>query len=81
MLSFCKIDILENFRKIHMKTPVPESLFNRVTGLLSVTLLKRNSDTGVFLLMLPNFLEHLFRKNLRGTVSKMSKDFIFFRSW
>ena len=41
MLSFCKIDILENFRKIHMKTPVPESLFNRVTGLLCVTLFKK----------------------------------------
>ena len=32
-----------------MKTPVPESLFNKIVGLQSVTLLKRNFDTGDFL--------------------------------
>ena len=32
-----------------MKTPVPESLLNKVVGLQSVTSLKRNSDAGVFL--------------------------------
>ena len=35
---------LQKFRNIHMKTPVLESLFNKVA-----TLLKRASNTGVFL--------------------------------
>ena len=29
------------FRKIHRKTPVPESLFNKVAGLRPATLLKK----------------------------------------
>ena len=37
---FCKKGVLKNFTKFH-KTPVPESLFNRVAGLKSVNLLKR----------------------------------------
>ena len=39
-----KIDIPGKFRKTHMKTPVPESLFNNVVGLQSVTFLKRNLE-------------------------------------
>ena len=37
------------FRKFHRKTPVLEILFNKVTSLRSATLLKRDSNTGVFL--------------------------------
>ena len=37
------------FRKIHRKTPVPESFFNKVAGLRAATLLKRDFDTGAFL--------------------------------
>ena len=37
------------FRKFLMKRSLPRSLFNKVAGLHSATLLRRNSDTGVFL--------------------------------
>ena len=47
-------DVLQNrcaekFRKFHSKTPVLESLFNKVQGFRSATLSKRDSNTGVFL--------------------------------
>ena len=32
----------KKFSKIHRKTPVPESLFNKVTGLRPTTSLKKN---------------------------------------
>ena len=35
-----------------MKTPAPESLFNKAGGLQSVTLLKRNSDVAISLWIL-----------------------------
>ena len=35
--------------KVHRKTPMLESLFNKVAGLRPVTLLKRDSNIGVFL--------------------------------
>ena len=35
--------------KIHWKTPVLESLFNKAAGLRPVTLLKRHFSTGAFL--------------------------------
>ena len=40
---------LKDFTKIHRKTPLLESLFNKVAGLKTATLLKRDSSTGVFL--------------------------------
>ena len=49
-----------NFCKIHRETPVLKSLFNKVAGLRPATSWKRDSDTGVFLWILRNFLEHLF---------------------
>ena len=36
------------FRRIHRKTPVPESLFNKVAGFRQLYQ-KRDSGTGVFL--------------------------------
>ena len=41
--------IAGQFRNIHRKTPLPETLFNKVAGLRPGTLLKRDSNTGVFL--------------------------------
>ena len=41
---------------------MPESLFNKVAGLQACKFLKRLTNTGVFLWMLRNFLEHLFWK-------------------
>ena len=57
-------DVLQNrcceeFCNIHRETPVLESLFNKVAGLRSATLLKENSSTGAFLWILRNFWEHL----------------------
>ena len=49
-----------------MKTPVLESLFNKVACLRSSTLLKRDSNTGVLLWILRNFQEQLFLKKTFG---------------
>ena len=45
---FCKKRYSLKFRKFHRKTPVMESLYNKVGNLLK-TLLKRDSNTDVFL--------------------------------
>ena len=44
---FNKIGLLKIFCKIHRKTPVLESLFNKVTGLYPATLLKENTPIQV----------------------------------
>ena len=49
--------------RIHRKTRVPESLFNKVAGLrpqASVTLLKKDSGTGVFPWILQHIKDDLF---------------------
>ena len=38
---FCKTGVLRNFAKINRKTPVAESLFNKVPALRPATLLKK----------------------------------------
>ena len=48
------------FRKFHRKTPVLESLFIKFTGPRHVTLLKRDSNTGVFLWKFAKFLRTTF---------------------
>ena len=54
------------FRKIHRKTPVPESLFNKVVGLKPATLLKKSLWHRCFsvnfakFLRTPFFTEHLW---------------------
>ena len=48
------------FRTIQKKIPVLESLFNKVAGLKAAALLKRDSNTGVFLRILRNFKEQPF---------------------
>ena len=45
---FHKKDVLKNYEK-YMKTPVSESLFNKVAGLGLQLDLKRHFGTGVFL--------------------------------
>ena len=35
MEMFYKNSVLKKFHKIHKKTPVPESVFNKVAGLIS----------------------------------------------
>ena len=39
---------------------VPQSLFNKLAGLMPAILLKRDSDTGASLWILQNFQERLF---------------------
>ena len=46
--------------QFHRKTPVLESLFDKVADLKPWTLLKRDSKTGVLLWNLRNFSAHLF---------------------
>ena len=43
-----KIGVFLEFRKIHIKAPVLESLSNKVAGSRPTTLLKRDSRTNVF---------------------------------
>ena len=45
--AFCKKEFFYKIRKFHGKTPVLESPFIEVAGLRSLTLLKRDSSTGV----------------------------------
>ena len=44
-----KKGVPKKIRKIHRKTPVPESFFNKVAGLKLATLFKKDSGAGVFL--------------------------------
>ena len=57
---FCKKRCSQKCRKIHRKTPLPESLFNKVGGLRPATLLKRDSGTGVLQLVFAAFLRTPF---------------------
>ena len=41
-----------------------ESLFNKVSGLSHAILFKRDSSKGFFLLISPNFIEHIILKNI-----------------
>ena len=45
----------EKFRKFHSKTPMLESGFNKIVVSRPTTLLKGDSNTGVFLLKFRNF--------------------------
>ena len=45
---FCKKRCSEKYRKVHTKTPVPESLFNEVAGLDPATSLKEKTPIEVF---------------------------------
>ena len=50
------IQVFKKYRRKNRKTPVSEYIiFNEATGLSLKTLLKRDSDTGNFLLILRNF--------------------------
>ena len=65
--SICIKSCFLKFRNIHRKTPVLESFLNKVAGLEAypfrlATLLKRDSNTGIFLWILKSFLEQLFWK-------------------
>ena len=46
-VGFSKRGVLKKFHKIHLKTPMLESYFNRVSGLRAATLLKKEIPTQV----------------------------------
>ena len=61
--------VLTKFPKFYRKAPVLESIFNRVAGLRATTLLKRDSNTSVFLWNLRIFKNTYFEEHLRTTAS------------
>ena len=65
------------FCKIHRKTPVLESLFNKVAGFQACILLKRYSNAGVFLWNLKNICERLNSYNVKHLWINTSVYFFF----
>ena len=63
---FDKIGVLKKFCKFLRKTPMLESLFNKVADLRAATLIKGDINTGVFLRNFRIFKEHLFLQNISG---------------
>ena len=72
---FYKESCSEKFRNIHRKTPVPESLFNKVAGLRPSTLLKKRPGAAC------NFIK---KETLAQVFScefyELSKDTFFYRT-
>ena len=61
--GFCKKSVLKKFRKIHLKTPALEPLFNRVSGLRPPTLLKKRLQHSCFQVNFVKFLKTPFLQN------------------
>ena len=69
-----KIGVLKNFANFTQRTPMLESLFNKITGLKAQNFSKKRSNTGALMLNLLNFLEHLFLQNTSGGCFQKWKD-------
>ena len=63
---FCKKSCSKKFREIPRKTPVPESLFNKVAGLRPATLLKKRLWHRCFPGNFVKFLRTPFLQNTSG---------------
>ena len=61
--GFCKKGVLKKFHKIHLKTPVLESLFNRVSGLRPAILLKKKLQHRCFQVNFVKLLRTTFLQN------------------
>ena len=61
--GFCKKGVLKKFHKVHLKTPALASLFNRVSGLRSATLLKNKLQHWCFQVNFVKFLRTPFLQN------------------
>ena len=61
--GLCKKGVLKKSHKIHLKTPVLASLFNRVSGPRSTTLLKRRLQHRCFQVNFVKFLRTPFLQN------------------
>ena len=65
---FYKVSVLKNFCKAHMKTSVPESLFNKVSGLfLRLTLIKTSVKKRFFIASFQLMLFYLGSDYIRET--------------
>ena len=88
---FFKIGVLKNFHNIHRKTRVLESLFSKKAGLCwslflirlkawkpkwFVTLLKRNSNTGVFLWILSSEFSDLLSCTNKWKINEVKERLI-----
>ena len=74
---FNKIGLLKVFCKINRKTPVLESLFNKVTGLYPATLLKENTPIQVFSDEFSEIFKTSFLiKHLQATASVLRKNIL-----
>ena len=63
---FCRNRFSYKFRKIHRKTPVPESLFNKVAVLRPATLLKKRLWYRCFPVNFVKFLRTRFYRTRLG---------------
>ena len=61
-----KKDVLKKFVKFTGKHQCWSLFFHKITGQQPATLLKKRSNTGVFLLILRNFWEYLFQRTHSG---------------
>ena len=66
---FCTKSFSQKFRKIRRKTPVPGSLFNKVTGVRPATLLKKGIWHMSFLVNFEKFLRTLSTEHLQDITS------------
>ena len=65
---FYKVSVLKNFCKAHMKTSVPESPFNKVSGLfLRLTLIKTSVKKRFFIASFQLMLFYLGSDYIRET--------------
>ena len=85
---FCKKRCSWKFRKIHRKTPVPESLFNKVAGLRPATLLKKRLWHRCFPVNFAKFLRTPFLQNTSGRLllknessNILSNDLLLISKW
>ena len=58
--GFCKKGVLKTFHKIHLKTPLLESLFNGVSGLRPETLLRKRLQHRCFQVNFVKLLRTIF---------------------
>ena len=62
-VGFSKKGVFKKFHKIHLKTPMLKSYFNRVSGLRAVTLLKKRFQHRCFQVNFMKFLRTPFLQN------------------
>ena len=72
---FWKKGVLKNFCKLHMKTPVLESLFNKVAGLQDCNFIKKRFLHRCFLIKVLKVLRTPVLKNMYGRLLLQFQNF------